>query len=81
MAIGSLPEKVSSAFQSVTNEDGNEEAALNKCRTAVSNVRIIREEDGSGSTPGENSTQVACSSLFIFFAVFLIEVSNYSCCH
>ncbi|XP_002530962.2 UPF0400 protein C337.03 [Ricinus communis] len=52
LALGGLPEKIVSAYQSVIDELSSEEAAINKCSTAVSNVGKIREEIESGSTAG-----------------------------
>ncbi|KAJ8763211.1 hypothetical protein K2173_025596 [Erythroxylum novogranatense] len=50
LAAGGLPEKILTSFQSVLDEDLNEEAALNKCHTAVSRVGKIRERmESSGN--------------------------------
>ncbi|XP_021662225.1 formin-like protein 7 isoform X2 [Hevea brasiliensis] len=52
LAVGGLPEKILTAFQSVIDEHFDEEAALNKCSTAVFHVGKIREEMENGSTLG-----------------------------
>ncbi|KAF2288120.1 hypothetical protein GH714_004518 [Hevea brasiliensis] len=52
LAVGGLPEKILMAFQSVIDEQLDEEAALNKCITAVFHVGKIREEMENGSTLG-----------------------------
>ncbi|KAK6942099.1 CID domain, partial [Dillenia turbinata] len=44
LAVGGMPEKIVSAFQSVLDEHFNEETALNKCRDAVDYI-IKMEKD------------------------------------
>ncbi|KAK7286616.1 hypothetical protein RJT34_21736 [Clitoria ternatea] len=44
LAAGCLPEKILSAFQSVLDENANEEAALNQCNTAVRDVGKVVED-------------------------------------
>ncbi|KDP39619.1 hypothetical protein JCGZ_02639 [Jatropha curcas] len=52
LAVGGLPEKILTAFQSVTDEHLDEEAALNESTAALSQVGKIREEMENGSTQG-----------------------------
>lgn len=55
MAVGGLPEKILTAFQSVSDEHLDEEAALNKCKAAVFHVGKIREEVENGLSLGKGS--------------------------
>uniref|UniRef100_A0A2C9VAJ3 Uncharacterized protein n=2 Tax=Manihot esculenta TaxID=3983 RepID=A0A2C9VAJ3_MANES len=52
LAVGGLPEKILTAFQSVSDEHLDEEAALNKCKAAVFHVGKIREEVENGLSLG-----------------------------
>ncbi|EXC30761.1 hypothetical protein L484_027936 [Morus notabilis] len=47
LAVGGPPEKIITAFQSVLDEYHNEEAALNKCSTALQNVRKIEDVENT----------------------------------
>lgn len=47
MAVGGLPEKIITAFQSVLDEHHNEEAALNKCSTALQSVGRIEDAENA----------------------------------
>ena len=44
LAVGCLPEKILTAYQAVLDEHINEEAALNKCTTAVRDVGKLVED-------------------------------------
>ncbi|KAK9290414.1 hypothetical protein L1049_008583 [Liquidambar formosana] len=52
LAVGGMPEKVLTAFQSVHDEYCNEETALNKCKTAVNHVGKIEDAVENTSTLG-----------------------------
>uniref|UniRef100_A0A5B6Z3U9 Putative regulation of nuclear pre-mRNA domain-containing protein 1B-like n=1 Tax=Davidia involucrata TaxID=16924 RepID=A0A5B6Z3U9_DAVIN len=52
LAVGGMPEKIVTAFQSVHDENINEEAALNKCKAAVRRVGKIEKDIESTSTQG-----------------------------
>ncbi|KAL0316676.1 UNVERIFIED_CONTAM: Regulation of nuclear pre-domain-containing protein 1A [Sesamum radiatum] len=52
LAVGGLPEKILTALQLVHDEAVNEEAALNKCRNAVSCVREIEKDIVNASSQG-----------------------------
>ncbi|KAJ7976477.1 regulation of nuclear pre-mRNA domain-containing protein 1B-like [Quillaja saponaria] len=52
LATGGLTEKILTAFQSVLDEHHNEDAALNKCNGAVSNVGKIMEDVESALAQG-----------------------------
>ncbi|KAL2482948.1 ENTH/VHS family protein [Forsythia ovata] len=52
LAIGGMPEKILTAFQLVHDEDVNEEAALNQCRTAVSRVQEMEKDVENVSSQG-----------------------------
>ncbi|RVW80814.1 hypothetical protein CK203_047809 [Vitis vinifera] len=53
LSVGGMPEKIVTAFQTVHDEQVNEEAALNKCKTAVQHVGKL--EVDAGNTSGEAS--------------------------
>ena len=55
MAVGGLPEKILSAFQSVLDEHPTEEAALSKCNAAVCHVGKIEEDVESNLIQGKTS--------------------------
>lgn len=44
LAVGGLPEKILTAFQSVLDEHTSEEAALSKCYSAVRDVSKLMED-------------------------------------
>ncbi|KAL0337852.1 UNVERIFIED_CONTAM: hypothetical protein Scaly_2060300 [Sesamum calycinum] len=52
LAVGGLPEKILTALQLVHDEAVNEEAALNKCRNAVSCVQEIEKDIVNASSQG-----------------------------
>ncbi|CAI9099384.1 OLC1v1036197C1 [Oldenlandia corymbosa var. corymbosa] len=52
LAVGDLPEKIISAFQSMYDEIVNEEVALNKCRTAISQAKVLENDIESSSSQG-----------------------------
>ncbi|KAL0428375.1 UNVERIFIED_CONTAM: Regulation of nuclear pre-domain-containing protein 1B [Sesamum latifolium] len=52
LAVGGLPEKILTALQLVHDEAVNEEAALNKCRNAVSCVREIEKDVVNAASQG-----------------------------
>ncbi|KAL2465854.1 ENTH/VHS family protein [Abeliophyllum distichum] len=52
LAVGGMPEKILTAFQLVHDEDVNEEAALNQCRTAVSRVQEMEKDVENVSSQG-----------------------------
>lgn len=53
LAVGGLPEKILSAFQSVFDENANEEGAFNNCRGVVSRVKEMEQEIEKSSFQGE----------------------------
>ncbi|XP_065851821.1 uncharacterized protein [Euphorbia lathyris] len=63
LAVGGLPEKILTAFQSVIDEHLNEEAAINKCSAAVSNVAKIREELEIGPSLGNQQVAIFMDEL------------------
>ena len=56
MAVGGLPEKIITAFESVLEEQINEEAALNKCNAALQNVGKIEEDVEKALAQGKGFT-------------------------
>lgn len=44
LAVGGMPEKIVSAFQSVQDQHFNEDTALNKCKTAVHHVEKMEKD-------------------------------------
>lgn len=56
MAVGGLPEKIISAFESVHEEHLNEEAGINKCSTAVQYMGKIDEDVEKAFTQGKGFT-------------------------
>ncbi|KAK6944503.1 CID domain [Dillenia turbinata] len=60
LAVGGMPEKIVSAFQSVLDEYFNEETALNKCRDAVD--YIIKMEKDVESTLAQGNE---CGSILV----------------
>lgn len=63
LAVGGLPEKILTAFQSVIDENLDEEAALNKCSGAVSQVGNIREEIENGPPQGNQQASTFVDEL------------------
>lgn len=55
MAVGGLPEKILTAFQSVLDEHSTEEAALSKCNATVHHVGKIEEDVECTLTQGKSS--------------------------
>lgn len=58
MAVGGLPEKILTAFQSVLDEHSTEEAMLSKCIASVRHVGKIEEDVESNLIQGKSSTLV-----------------------
>lgn len=58
MAVGGLPEKILTAFQSVLDEHSTEEAALSKCSGSVRHVGKIEEDVENNIIQGKSSTLV-----------------------
>ena len=58
MAVGGLPEKILTAFQSVLDEHSTEEATLSKCSASVRHVGKIEEVVESNLIQGKSSTLV-----------------------
>lgn len=56
LAVGGLPEKILTAFQSVLDQHLAEEATLNNCNDAVHHVGRIEEDVESSLTQGKGST-------------------------
>ncbi|GMP98109.1 hypothetical protein CsSME_00046121 [Camellia sinensis var. sinensis] len=54
LAVGAMPEKIVTAFQSVHDENVTEEAALNKCKAAASLVGKMEKDVESTSAHGKN---------------------------
>ncbi|KAG9458505.1 hypothetical protein H6P81_003013 [Aristolochia fimbriata] len=52
MAVGGMPEKIVTAFQSVHDEHFNEDTTLNKCRVAVRRVEKIEKDVDDACTHG-----------------------------
>ncbi|XP_044465988.1 regulation of nuclear pre-mRNA domain-containing protein 2-like isoform X2 [Mangifera indica] len=52
LAVGALPEKIITAFQSVLDESLNEEAAFNKCNAAAHHVGKLVEDVENTPSPG-----------------------------
>lgn len=52
LAIGGLPEKILTAFQTVFDDHSNEETAFNMCNTAVHHLSKIGEDVDSASNQG-----------------------------
>lgn len=53
LAVGGLPEKIISAFQVVHEEIVNEEAAFDKCESAISGVKELRIDIESSFASGK----------------------------
>ena len=58
MAVGGLPEKILTAFQSVLDEHSTEEATFSKCSASVRHVGKIEEVVESNLIQGKSSTLV-----------------------
>lgn len=58
MAVGALPEKIITAFQSVLDESLNEEAAFNKCNAAAHHVGKLVEDVENTPSPGMSFARV-----------------------
>ena len=54
LAVGGMPEKIVSAFQSIYDENTHEEAALNKCEAALRIVGKMEKAIESTSIQGNN---------------------------
>ena len=52
LAVGGLPEKILTAYQSVLEDNPNEDTALNKCNAAVQHLIKIGEDVGSSLAQG-----------------------------
>ncbi|XVE62447.1 hypothetical protein DITRI_Ditri06bG0118800 [Diplodiscus trichospermus] len=55
LAVGGLPEKILTAFQSVLEDNPNEDTALNKCNAAVQHLHNIREDVESSLAQGNQN--------------------------
>jgi regulator of Ty1 transposition protein 103 len=58
LAIGCLPEKILTALHSVNEEHSNEEAALNKCNAAVSQVGKLVEDVENTLSQGKRTSKL-----------------------
>lgn len=63
MAVGALPEKILTAFQSVLDEHPNEEVALNNCNAAVHHMGKVSED--VENTPSQGSFSMALRAFFL----------------
>ncbi|KAF5749135.1 regulation of nuclear pre-mRNA domain-containing protein 2-like [Tripterygium wilfordii] len=63
LTVGGLPEKILTAFQSVLDENVNEESALSKCCTAVSHVGKIVEDIENASSQGNQLSSTLVDDL------------------
>ena len=64
LAVGGLPEKILTAYQSVLEDNPNEDTALNKCNAAVQHLSKIGEDVESSLAQGMSSAMgfnVLCS--------------------
>ncbi|XWS57934.1 hypothetical protein CRYUN_Cryun09bG0215500 [Craigia yunnanensis] len=55
LAVGGLPEKILTAYQSVLEDNPNEDTALNKCNAAVQHLIKIGEDVGSSLVQGNQN--------------------------
>ncbi|XVE90296.1 hypothetical protein DITRI_Ditri20bG0066400 [Diplodiscus trichospermus] len=55
LAVGGLPEKILTAYQSVLEDNPNEDTALNKCKAAVQHLIKIGEDVGSSLAQGNQN--------------------------
>ncbi|GMI84583.1 hypothetical protein HRI_002127600 [Hibiscus trionum] len=55
LAVGGLPEKILTAYQSVLEDNSNEDTALNKCSAAVQNLIKIGEDVQSSLAQGNQN--------------------------
>ena len=55
LAVGGLPEKILTAYQSVLEDNPNENTALNKCNAAVQHLIKIGEDVESSLAQGMSS--------------------------
>lgn len=53
LAVGSMPEKIITAFQSVHDEHVNEDTVLNKCKAAVRRVGKMEKDVEDASIHGK----------------------------
>lgn len=60
MAVGALPEKIITAFQSVLEEHSNEEATLNKCITVLHHVGKVGEDVENMLAQGKGFPIIFC---------------------
>ncbi|KAI7992594.1 Regulation of nuclear pre-mRNA domain-containing protein 1B [Camellia lanceoleosa] len=58
LAVGAMPEKIVTAFQSVHDENVTEEAALNKCKAAASLVGKMEKDVESTSAHGDQQGSI-----------------------
>lgn len=72
LAIGGLPEKILTAFQTVFDDHSNEETAFNMCNTAVHHLSKIGEDVDSASNQGKSLPE---GSIFLLSSV----ISNEAC--
>ncbi|KAL4325641.1 hypothetical protein GQ457_11G006210 [Hibiscus cannabinus] len=55
LAVGGLPEKILTGYQSVLDDNSNEDTALNKCTVAVQNLVKIEEDVRSSLAQGNQN--------------------------
>lgn len=60
LAVGGLPEKILTAFQSVLDENLSEEAALSKCYGAVRDVGKLMDEVENTLAQGKRTPSETC---------------------
>ncbi|KAK1316917.1 hypothetical protein QJS10_CPA05g00668 [Acorus calamus] len=58
LIVGSMPEKIVTAFQSVHDEHFNEDTALNKCKTAVRRVAKMEKDVDDTCAQGNQGSQL-----------------------
>lgn len=70
-----MPEKIVTAFQTVHDEQVNEEAALNKCKTAVQNVGKLEVDAENTSGEGKRFS-MPCKALcmLVFSSIKLVKL-------
>ena len=70
-----MPEKIVTAFQTVHDEQVNEEAVLNKCKTAVQHVGKLEVDAGNTSGEGKRFA-MPCNSvcMIVFSRIKLVKL-------
>lgn len=69
MAVGGLPEKILTAFQSVYEESSSEDTALEKCNNAAKNMGKIEEEAQNSLVQGKGLPVQFFFPFFIFHSL------------